>query len=487
MEYKVLNKANIYNPTSEDSEPIEERKIFGGNPPSDVNFKDIKYGWSKATFERMLECEWTPKRVSLVEDAKQYKELSDETRDSYNRSLAQIFSMDSFQSKNLSINIIEYVTDPMISHALTRQAFDESLHAFSYGWIIDSVCGDAADDIYLLSSTDQELKHKNDIIVDTYESLAEHVTEETFVYAMFANQALEAIYFNSAFLGFYSLSVNKLMPGTTNMIKYINRDENNHTALFRQMIRSTFKERPYLKNNRIIEHSREILDHACKLETEWGKKILLTNDRVGLNENNLEHYIKYLTNKVCVGTGIDILYPEAINNNMKWVKHYSRVNDVKAGFLEDESTDYSMGVVADSDYGFKFEDGRVIIKSVNEYCLYQDALGEYHVEDIRDERPAPDNYLLVERDTVLSNTGDDRLLIVSFVNKEESILTVSALTFNLEGFELLSSPIHTYEIPALDSYVTVTSPFKLDDRHLSVIGDAYCNYDIEYKFSPKRL
>ena len=51
-----------------------------------------------------------------------------------------------------------------------------------------------------------------------------------------ANYILEGVYFYSGFMFFYNLGRNNLMPGSVQEIRYINRDENTHLWLFRNIL-----------------------------------------------------------------------------------------------------------------------------------------------------------------------------------------------------------------------------------------------------------
>ena len=70
----------------------------------------------------------------------------------------------------------------------------------------------------------------------------EKPTKENLIKTIMANFILEGIYFYSGFMFFYNLERNGKMPGSAQEIRYINRDENTHLWLFRNLIRELQKE-----------------------------------------------------------------------------------------------------------------------------------------------------------------------------------------------------------------------------------------------------
>ena len=74
-----------------------------------------------------------------------------------------------------------------------------------------------------------------------------------------ANYILEGIYFYSGFMFFYNLGRNNLMPGSVQEIRYINRDENTHLWLFRNILLELKKEEPDLFREEDVERYRMMI------------------------------------------------------------------------------------------------------------------------------------------------------------------------------------------------------------------------------------
>jgi len=218
--------------------------VFNGNPHGILNFTKAKYQWALKLWDLMEANTWFPKEVDTSSDVKDYSHsLTEAEKRMYDLVWSQLISMDSFQTNNLADNINPYITAPEINACLARQAYEEANHSRSYSVMVEAV-SDNTDLIYEMEKHDDMLREKNAYISSVYEELAGEVTDEKLLLAMVANQILEGIYFYSGFMFFYNLARNGKMSGSAQEIRYINRDENTHLWLFRNIIHEMKKEEP---------------------------------------------------------------------------------------------------------------------------------------------------------------------------------------------------------------------------------------------------
>ncbi len=340
-----MQRKKIYNPSSQ--EDVNHRKIFGGNPTGIFELNNIKYQWAYNLWDMMLNNTWFPKEVDMTQDVRDYKLLTDQEKTSYDKALSQLIFMDSLQTNNLIDNVNPFITAPEINLILVRQAYEEALHSQSYAVMVDSISSNT-DEIYEMWRSDLELKHKNDYIASVYEKLADNPTDEQIVKAMFANQILEGLYFYSGFTFFYTLARSGKMLGSAQMIRLIQRDEVTHLLLFQNMINATKKERPELFTKKLIDEVYHMFEEATKLEISWGQYI--TNGQIlGLTNDIIDEYIKYLANNRLKAVGMKPLY-ENVKNPIKWVDSFSKFNEQKTNFFEGNVANYSKGSLTFDDF-----------------------------------------------------------------------------------------------------------------------------------------
>jgi ribonucleoside-diphosphate reductase beta chain len=340
----MIARKKIYNPES--NEHVNDRQIFGGNPTGIFELNDIKYQWAYNLWEVMLNNTWFPKEVDLTRDANDYKTLTGPEKIAYDKALSQLIFMDSLQTNNLIDNINPYITAPEVNLILVRQAFEEALHSQSYAVMVDSISQNS-DEIYDLWRKDMMLKHKNDEIAAVYETLAKEPSETGFLKAAFANQILEGIYFYSGFTYIYTLARSGKMLGSAQMIRFIQRDEVTHLALFKNLINTLRRDKPYLFTEQLKADVIEMFKKAVELESGWGKYI--TGGQIlGLTDDIVDQYIKYLADDRLKSVGFEPLYN--VENPIKWVDDFSKFNDQKTNFFEGTVTNYSKGSLNFDDF-----------------------------------------------------------------------------------------------------------------------------------------
>ncbi len=341
----MVERKKIYNPESK--EGVSDRKVFGGDPTGIFELNKIKYQWAYNLWDMMLNNTWFPKEVDMTGDVRDYKQLTDQEKISYDKALSQLIFMDSLQTNNLIDNVNPFITAPEINLILVRQAYEEALHSQSYAVMVDSISSNT-DEIYEMWRRDMQLKGKNDYIASVYERLAQNPTEDQIVKAMFANQILEGLYFYSGFTFFYTLARSGKMLGSAQMIRFIQRDEVTHLLLFQNMINTVKKERPDLFTKTLLDEVYHMFEEAVKLEVSWGQYI--TNGQIlGLTDEIIDKYIKYLANDRLRAVGMKPLY-DNIEHPIKWVDNFSKFNDQKTNFFEGNVTNYSKGSLTFDDF-----------------------------------------------------------------------------------------------------------------------------------------
>jgi len=332
-----MKRKQIYNPDS--AEKVNDRKIFGGNPTGIFELNNIKYQWAYNLWEMMLNNTWFPKEVDMTRDVNDYKNLTEAEKKAYDKALSQLIFMDSLQTNNIIDNINPYITAPEVNLILVRQSFEEALHSQSYAVMVDSISQNSAE-IYDLWRSDMMLKHKNDAIAAVYTELSTNPSEHNLIKSFFANQILEGIYFYSGFTYIYTLARSGKMLGSAQMIRFIQRDEVTHLVLFQNIINTMRKERPELFTDTLKKEVIAMFEEAVKLETEWGKYIT-QGQILGLTNEIVEQYIKYLADDRLTSVGFEKLYN--VDNPIKWVNDFAKFNDQKTNFFEATVTNYSKG------------------------------------------------------------------------------------------------------------------------------------------------
>lgn len=335
----------LYNPDTK--ETLNDRKVFGGNPDGMINFTRMKYQWALNLWDMMEANTWFPKEVQMTGDAKDYKMLSEPEKRMYDLILSRLIFMDSLQVNNIMDNINPYITAPEINACLSRQSYEEANHSKSYAVMVESI-SENTDEIYDMWKKDEILKNGNSFIASIYIDLANGgVTNEKILLALFANQILEGIYFYSGFAAIYALGKSGKMLGSSQMIRFIQRDEVTHLLLFQNMINSVRKERPELFTKDLENKVRDMFRKAVELESNWGKYIT-QGQILGFTDRIIEQYIQYLADKRLEAVGYKPEYN--VSHPIPWVDGYASFNDQRTNFFEGNVVNYSKGSIDFDDF-----------------------------------------------------------------------------------------------------------------------------------------
>lgn len=333
-------KRPLFNPNGDVD--ISLRRMIGGNTTNLNDFNNMKYSWVSEWYRQAMNNFWVPEEVNMSQDLKDYTQLLEEEKIAYDKILSFLVFLDSIQTANLP-NVSEYITANEVNLCLNIQTFQEAVHSQSYSYMLDTICSpEQRMDILYQWKTDERLLKRNTFIGNCYNDFQENKDEHHFMKVLIANYILEGIYFYSGFMFFYNLARNGKMPGSAQEIRYINRDENTHLWLFKNIILELKKEEPHLFTPELVKEYEEMMREGVEQEIEWGKYVI--GDKIpGLTSEMIEEYIRYLGNLRWFNLGFGRLYEgyDDISSDMSWVNSYANANMVKTDFFEARSTAYA--------------------------------------------------------------------------------------------------------------------------------------------------
>lgn len=337
---KQLKRKPLFNPDGDSQ--VRTRRLIGGNTTNLNDFNNMKYSWVSDWYRQAMNNFWIPEEINLSQDVKDYPGLDDAERTAFNKILSFLVFLDSIQTANLPC-IGEYITANEVNLCLSIQAFQECVHSQSYSYMLDTICNPVErNEILYQWKNDRHLLARNTFIGDLYNEFQENKDALTLLKVMMANYILEGIYFYSGFMFFYNLSRNGKMPGSAQEIRYINRDENTHLWLFRNMLLELKKENPELFTPITIAMLKEMLEEGVRQEIQWGHYVI--GDQIpGLTKTMITEYIQYLGNLRWTSLGFEPIYEGFTQEpeSMRWVSQYSNANMVKTDFFEARSTAYA--------------------------------------------------------------------------------------------------------------------------------------------------
>ena len=335
-----VERKPLFNPSGDTS--VRQRRMVGGNTTNLNDFNNMKYGWVSDWYRQAMNNFWIPEEINLSQDIKDYPHLDTYEKAAYDKVLSFLVFLDSLQSANLP-NIGGFITANEVNLCIDIQAFQECVHSQAYSYMIDTIVSpDERDNILYQWRDDEHLLKRNTFIGDRYNEFVDNQNMRSFIKVLMANYILEGVYFYSGFMFFYNMARNGKMPGSAQEIRYINRDENTHLWLFRNIILELQKEEPQLFDDAMKQEMKDMLVEGVRQEIEWGHYVIGDNIR-GLTSDMITDYIHYLGNLRWSDLGYGYLSDDNHEepNDMQWVAQYADANMIKTDFFEARSTAYA--------------------------------------------------------------------------------------------------------------------------------------------------
>jgi ribonucleoside-diphosphate reductase beta chain len=341
FQYKKLSNAEI----------INQRRVINGYDDGLMQISPLKHPWAYEIFETMIKNTWVPQEVAMQEDVNQWNAdnvLTDKERRVYERSLAFVSNLDGLQTNNLACNIIRHITSPEIILAITRQTFEEALHVVSYATLVEALALDP-ETIYGMYRTDKDLYDKNQTVLRAVSKISDPAfktgtleADQMFLEACIGNIIIEGIYFYSAFLIFYVLRRNNKMPGSAEMIQFINRDEDMHLKLFVHISNTIREEQPELWTAEFQQRIIQNIKDAVDMEYKWGAACV-QEGILGLTPDNLREYLQFVGDVRLQSLGLPRIWNS--QNPFPWIDELTQGSMIEVNFFEGRVKEYQTGTL----------------------------------------------------------------------------------------------------------------------------------------------
>lgn len=336
MSHLLLEKAKTLEPRN----PNKSTGVFGGKSSGILNWNDIAYPHWYKMYKRLIGNYWQADEVDMTSDVREFKNLSEAEKDAYLKIIGLLSTLDAPQTRT-ALLISLYATDPAIQSIMAVIAQQEAVHNESYSYVLSSVVSlDEQNTSFQLGRTDEILLKRNDAIMKHYNAFVEEPTIENILKTLVYTVLLEGMFFYSGFAFFYNLARHNKMVGTSTMVSYINRDELEHGRFISELFRATLGENPEYNTEEFTTWVYEAFNKSVELEIEWSTYVLEGLEGIDLVE--MSGYIKYRANKMLRMMGLSEIYPDYVENPMKWIRAYvDSFDDTKTDFFEQKSRQYT--------------------------------------------------------------------------------------------------------------------------------------------------
>lgn len=330
------------------AEIINKRRVINGYDDGLMQVSPLKHPWARDIFKKMQKNNWVAEEVSFQKDKEQWEsnELTPQEKNCFKRALAFASNLDGLLVHSLSELIKPHLTSPEIALAVARQIYEEALHVDSYSCMIEAI-GFDPEDVYGLYRRDKGLYYKNKRVFQSMYRIKKpgFTTEpfenaQLFLEACTTNLIFEGIFFYSAFLIFYNFGRHNKMPGSKEMIQFINRDEDLHVQLFVNIINEIKNEQPELWTPDLQQRMAANIIESVEMEIEWGNSCV-GDGILGLTPALIAEYLHFMGDLRLQSIGL----PKHWNasNPFPWIDEFTQGNMIEVNFFEGKVREYQSG------------------------------------------------------------------------------------------------------------------------------------------------
>lgn len=336
MQELLLERAKTLEPRN----PNKSTGVFGGESSGILNWNDIAYPHWYNMYKRLVGNYWQADEVDMTSDVKQFPSLTEQEKDAYLKIIGLLSTLDAPQTRT-ALLLSLYATDPSVQSIMAVIAQQEAVHNESYSYVLSSVVSlSEQNESFELGRKDPILLERNDKIMKQYNLFVEEPTIENILKVMVYTALLEGMFFYSGFAFFYNMARHNKMVGTSTMVSYINRDELEHGRFISELFRATLGENPEHNNKEFIDWVYASVKESVELEIEWSTYVLAEVEGIDLEE--MSGYVKYRANKMLRMMGLSEVYPDHVENPMKWIRAYvDNFDGTKTDFFEQKSRQYT--------------------------------------------------------------------------------------------------------------------------------------------------
>lgn len=333
--------------------------MFFGEQPNVSRFDIQRYPIFKELYIKQLGFFWKPDEVDLSKDGRDFKGLPENEQHIFVKNLLFQTFLDSVQARSPQLALMPHVSIPELESMITLWAMFESLHSFSYSWIIqnvfpnpsevlDGVIGDAK----ILNRADSVTKYYDDFIDASQKFLAGNKIsmkelKKKLLLCIASVNVLEGVRFYASFACSFAFAERGLMEGNAKIISLIARDENLHLAVTQNILKkwASGEDDPVMEKlwEECIPEITQMYHDCVEQEKEWSHYLFSNGPMLGLTEAILNEYVEYTAGRRMRAIGLKHDYTS--KNPLTWTDKYLKGADVQVAPQEVEISNYTVGGV----------------------------------------------------------------------------------------------------------------------------------------------
>lgn len=342
-----------------DQVDFTKQNMFFGESLNSQRYDVFKFPEFDKLNQTMLGYFWRPEEVSLQKDRADFAHFRPEQKHIFTSNLKYQILLDSVQGRGPSMAFLPRCSIPELEGAINTWQFFETIHSRSYTHIIKNVYSDPSDVLDHILDDDKIVERAKSVTrhYDKFIQLASEydqgkvdlrtVKKQLFLAMMNVN-ILEGLRFYVSFACTFAFGELKVMEGSAKIIGLIARDESQHLALTTHILKNWMRGEDDPDMVDIIkECDSEVYEMwrlAAEEEKTWAQYLFKDGSIIGLNDNLLNAYVEYITNRRMKALGYKTMFDRPANANpLPWTQHWLSSSGLQVAPQETEVESYIIG------------------------------------------------------------------------------------------------------------------------------------------------
>jgi ribonucleoside-diphosphate reductase beta chain len=267
---------------------------------------------------------WTAEELDLVEDKRDWNNLSDNERYFIKNILAFFAASDGIVNENIALNFINEVQYPEAKSFYGFQIMMENIHSETYSLLIDT---------YIENSKEKDECFK---AIENMPAVAKKanwalnwIKNASFQERLIAFVAVEGIFFSGSFCSIFWFKSRNIMKGLCDANTLIQKDENLHCDFAINLLNNHIKNKPSEKR------IKEILLSAIEIEKEFITESLPVS-MIGMNSNLMKQYLEFVVDGLLSQLGCKKVFN--VEQPFKFMEQIAI--ETKGNFFESRTFEY---------------------------------------------------------------------------------------------------------------------------------------------------
>lgn len=328
---------------------VDDKRII--NCRADVNqLMPIKYKWAWEKYLAGCANHWMPNEISMQRDIEQWRApnvLTDDERHMLKRNFGFFATAESLAANNITLGTYRLITNPECRQYLMRQAFEEAVHVHAYQYIVESLGLDEGE-IFNMYQEVPSVHDKDAFCLEYIDTLTNPSfttgtpeTDQQLLKSLIAfAMIMEGLFFYVGFVQILAMGRQNKMPGCSEQVQYILRDETLHLNFGIDVINQIKLENGSLWTAPFQEEVMEMMRSAVQLEYRYAEETM-PRGILGLNQTMFKAFLRFVANRRLQQIGLKAIFEDA-TNPFPWM---GEVIDLKKekNFFESRVIEYQSG------------------------------------------------------------------------------------------------------------------------------------------------